>query len=103
MCVFAFFIPAIVINQTKKPFSTLQVNYDGDPMDDDSHGTHCAGIIGAQKDNSVGISGTIAPTQTEFILKSMQILIYYPGYLSVKKLAFFVAFSYVKHCLKSIL
>lgn len=24
------------------------VNGDGDPMDDDSHGTHCAGTIGAK-------------------------------------------------------
>lgn len=29
----------------------------GDPMDDNSHGTHVAGIIGARGDNSVGIVG----------------------------------------------
>ncbi|HYO92834.1 MAG TPA: S8 family serine peptidase [Pyrinomonadaceae bacterium] len=29
----------------------------GDPMDDNGHGTHCAGIIGAQGDNSIGIAG----------------------------------------------
>jgi thermitase len=28
-----------------------------DPMDDNGHGTHCAGIIGAEGDNSEGISG----------------------------------------------
>ncbi|HTH52075.1 MAG TPA: S8 family peptidase, partial [Pyrinomonadaceae bacterium] len=28
-----------------------------DPMDDNGHGTHCAGIIGAEGDNAVGISG----------------------------------------------
>lgn len=28
-----------------------------DPMDDNGHGTHCAGIIGAKGDNSKGISG----------------------------------------------
>ena len=28
-----------------------------DPMDDNGHGTHCAGIIGAEGDNSVGIAG----------------------------------------------
>lgn len=29
----------------------------GDPMDDNGHGTHCAGIIGADGDNSFGITG----------------------------------------------
>lgn len=28
-----------------------------DPMDDNGHGTHCAGIIGAEGDNGLGISG----------------------------------------------
>ncbi len=30
---------------------------DGEPMDDNGHGTHCAGIIAAQADNNTGISG----------------------------------------------
>jgi subtilisin family serine protease len=30
---------------------------DGDPMDDNGHGTHCAGIIGAEGDNHDGIAG----------------------------------------------
>jgi subtilisin family serine protease len=34
------------------------VNNDGDPMDDNQHGTHCAGIIGADTNNGVGIAGT---------------------------------------------
>src|SRR4030095_3515251 len=28
-----------------------------DPMDDNGHGTHCAGIIGAEGENSLGIAG----------------------------------------------
>ena len=30
---------------------------DADPMDDNGHGTHCAGIIGAEGGNDIGISG----------------------------------------------
>ncbi len=29
----------------------------GDPMDDNGHGTHCAGVIGAEGDNDEGIAG----------------------------------------------
>jgi thermitase len=29
----------------------------GDPMDDNGHGTHCAGVIGAEADNGEGIAG----------------------------------------------
>lgn len=29
----------------------------GDPMDDNGHGTHCAGVIGAEGDNNEGIAG----------------------------------------------
>jgi subtilisin family serine protease len=32
-------------------------NNDGDPFDDHSHGTHCAGTIGAVGDNGVGVVG----------------------------------------------
>ena len=33
------------------------INGDTDPMDDNGHGSHCAGIIGAQGGNGIGISG----------------------------------------------
>ncbi|MFX0133699.1 MAG: S8 family serine peptidase [Candidatus Hodarchaeota archaeon] len=36
------------------------VNDDDDPMDDNGHGTHCAGIIAAEMNNSIGVVG-IAP------------------------------------------
>ncbi|MBU0573147.1 MAG: S8 family serine peptidase, partial [Candidatus Margulisbacteria bacterium] len=32
-------------------------NNDNDPMDDNGHGTHIAGIIGAVTDNSIGVAG----------------------------------------------
>jgi subtilisin family serine protease len=33
------------------------VNNDNNPMDDNSHGTHCAGIAAAESDNGIGIAG----------------------------------------------
>src|SRR5262249_39592766 len=33
------------------------VDDNGDPMDDNGHGTHCAGIIGAEGGNEMGIAG----------------------------------------------
>lgn len=33
------------------------IDNDSDPMDDNGHGTHCAGIIGAEGENNLGIAG----------------------------------------------
>jgi thermitase len=33
------------------------IDFNSDPMDENGHGTHCAGIIGAEGSNDVGISG----------------------------------------------
>jgi len=38
------------------------VNSDSDPMDDNKHGTHCAGIIGASH-NSIGVAGVMKDVQ----------------------------------------
>ena len=39
------------------------VNNDGDPMDDNGHGTHCAGTIGATGNNSLGVAGVMWNSQ----------------------------------------
>lgn|SRR5574341_632005 len=36
-------------------FNVVEDN--GEPMDENGHGTHCAGIIGAEGDNDIGIAG----------------------------------------------
>lgn len=41
---------------------------DADPMDVDGHGTHCAGIMAAQANNNIGVSG-IAPDAKIMALK----------------------------------
>ncbi|CAA6819087.1 MAG: Unknown protein [uncultured Sulfurovum sp.] len=33
------------------------INHDSDPMDDNHHGTHCAGTIGGEGNNSLGVTG----------------------------------------------
>ena len=35
----------------------------GDPMDDDGHGTHVAGTIGAETNNSIGMAGVVSNIQ----------------------------------------
>lgn len=49
------------VDQELGPFNDIQ-GYDAnanvsDPMDDNGHGTHCAGIIGAEGNNGEGIAG----------------------------------------------
>lgn len=38
-------------------------NKDGNPMDGNGHGTHCAGTIAAEHDNNIGIAGVMADAQ----------------------------------------
>ena len=46
-------------------------NRDNDPMDDNGHGTHCAGIIGAVGSNGTGISGVNRSVQSIPALKTL--------------------------------
>jgi len=46
------------------------VNRDNDPIDDNGHGTHCAGIIAAEANNTIGIAG-VAPKCNIMPLKAI--------------------------------
>ena len=45
------------LNANYIPLGYDWVNNDPDPLDDHGHGTHCAGIIAATMNNSIGIAG----------------------------------------------
>ena len=47
------------------------INNDGNPMDDNSHGTHCAGSAAAEVNNSKGIAG-VSPGSKIMAVKVMQ-------------------------------
>ncbi len=46
---------------TDDVFGIDTINGDSDPMDDVGHGTHCAGTIAAEANNTIGVAG-VAPT-----------------------------------------
>jgi subtilisin family serine protease len=50
-----YFDPQLGVIDDYEGFSA--VDGERDPMDENGHGTHCAGIIGAEGDNSLGIAG----------------------------------------------
>lgn len=59
-----WFRPVIIKRYEDSQIGTIEdlhgynaIENSGDPMDDNGHGTHCAGIIGAEGGNSIGISG----------------------------------------------
>ncbi|MER3428512.1 MAG: hypothetical protein C4334_10500 [Pyrinomonas sp.] len=45
------------LGQIDDKFGYNAIKNDGDPMDDNGHGTHVAGIIGAEGNNQIGIAG----------------------------------------------
>ena len=53
---------------------TVTTSGTGDPIDRNSHGTHCAGIIAAEENNNVGIAGVASSTQGKVKLMAVKVL-----------------------------
>ena len=51
---------------------TQKTSGTGDPIDRNSHGTHCAGIIGAKENNGKGIAGVASFTQGKVKLMALK-------------------------------
>jgi len=64
-------------------------DHDGDPQDDNGHGTHVAGIIAAQGNNDIGIIG-VAPNAQIMAIKAAQ----YSGALTSTDIAEAILYAY---------
>ena len=64
-------------------------DHDGDPQDDNGHGTHVAGIIAAQGDNGIGIIG-VAPNAQIMAIKAAQ----YSGVLTSTDISEAILYAY---------
>ena len=53
---------------------TVTTSGTGDPIDRNSHGTHCAGIIAAEENNDVGMAGVASFTQGKVKLMAVKVL-----------------------------
>ena len=66
-----------------------QWSHSGDPLDDNGHGTHVAGIVAATPDNGVGITG-VAPSVKIMAVKAAQ----YSGILTSTDIAEGIYYAY---------
>ena len=64
-------------------------SHDGDPQDDNGHGTHVAGIIAAQGNNDIGIIG-VAPNAQIMAIKAAQ----YSGVLTSTDISEAILYAY---------
>ena len=64
-------------------------DHDGDPQDDNGHGTHVAGIIAAQGNNGIGIIG-VAPNAQIMAIKAAQ----YSGALTSTDISEAILYAY---------